>query len=157
MEGIPKSLFSLPLYRDGPAGISRKLFIPSPPRGLDPKLSIPPRGEGLDPPLGPQALFQRNLVSRYLFHKGPGVDRKGGVCEVSDPCRGGGLYSKTWALSEEPMTRGITLLAWGSLENNVSFRYFFIVIQIFSGIMLNSKSSPRRIWSPIRKQNPCSA
>src|SRR4030042_4141927 len=104
MEGISKSLFPLPLYRDGPTGISKKHSVLTPPRGLDPKLSIPPRGESLDPSLRPHALFQGNLVSRYLFYKGPGVDRRGGVYQVSDPCRGGGLFSKTWALSEEPLT-----------------------------------------------------
>jgi hypothetical protein len=34
------------------------------------------------------------------------------------------------------MTRGIALLAWGSLENNVSFRYFFVIFLLSSRFFL---------------------
>ena len=89
---------------DGQTGISKKHFDLTTPGGLGPKLSISPRRESLDPSFRSPALFQGNLISRYFFYKDPGVDRKGEVCEVSDSYRCGGLYSKTWALSEEPMT-----------------------------------------------------
>jgi hypothetical protein len=39
------------------------------------------------------------------------MDRKREVGEVFDPHRGGGLYSKTWALPEEPMTKKYIFLS----------------------------------------------